>query len=160
MKSNWENLPIFKKAESIRKLVDSLVEISMEADLNFGTEAEGKMIDDSINYLVDNSLIIPAKIAGASSQDMLYDMQMENATLIRKAAREILTDLNTLEAFGFKDIEYLNIIRKELEEFRILFAEWVNTFDPWNYSIDRWGLFNPPGVNYDDHDPDDDLPFE
>jgi hypothetical protein len=47
-----------------------------------------------------------------------------------------------------------------MEEFRILFAEWVATFDNENYSIDRWGLFNPPGVNYDDHDPDDDIPFD
>ncbi len=26
----WENLPIFQKAESIRTLVDSIVEITME----------------------------------------------------------------------------------------------------------------------------------
>lgn len=47
----------------------------------------------------------------------------------------------------------------ELDTFRVLFAEWVNTFDCWNYHIDRWGLFNPPGINYDDIDPDEDLPF-
>ncbi len=61
---------------------------------------------------------------------------------------------------GFKDTEYLDLLRKEVEEFRILFAEWVKTFDPWDYIIDRWGLFNPPGVNYDDHDPEDDIPFD
>ena len=38
--------------------------------------------------------------------------------------------------------------------------EWVKTFDEWNYIIDRWGLFNPPGVNYDDFDIDDELPFD
>lgn len=48
---------------------------------------------------------------------------------------------------------------EEVELFRVEFAERVKTFDPWNYIIDRWGLFNPPGVNYDDHDPDDDIPF-
>ena len=47
----------------------------------------------------------------------------------------------------------------EIDEFRILFTEWVKTFDEWNYSIDRWGLFNPPDINYGDHDPDDDIPF-
>ena len=51
-------------------------------------------------------------------------------------------------------------IAGEVEEFRILFAEWVKTFDPWNYTIDRWGLFNPSGVNYDDKDPDDDISFD
>ncbi|MDP3643540.1 MAG: hypothetical protein Q8S54_10170 [Bacteroidota bacterium] len=29
-----------------------------------------------------------------------------------------------------------------------------------NYFIDRWGLFNPPGVGPFDHDPDDDIPFD
>lgn len=155
----WKNLPIFQKAETIRTLVDSIVEITMEADMDFATEEDGKMIDNSINYLVDNSLTIPAKIAGASDENVLYDLKMENATIIRKAAREILTDLLTLEHFGFKDTEYLEVLRNELEEFRILFAEWVKSFDPWNYIIDRWGLFNPPGINYDDHDPDDDIPL-
>ncbi|WP_223033105.1 hypothetical protein [Hanstruepera marina] len=154
----WENLPIFQKAESIRTLIDSIVEITMESEMFFETEEDGKMIDDSINYLVDNSLILPSNIAAAVEEDTLYDIKMENATIIRKAAREILTDLTTLEYYGFKDIEYLDVLRAEMEEFRILFAKWVKTFDPWNYIIDRWGLFNPPGINYDDHDPDNDIP--
>jgi hypothetical protein len=84
---------------------------------------------------------------------------MENATLIRKAARELIVDALDLEKHGNQDTEYLDLLRKELDEFRILFAEWVKTFDCWSYSIDRWGLFNPPGIQYDDNDPDDDLPF-
>ena len=104
-------------------------------------------------------MIIPAKIAGASSEDMLFDIRMENAAIIRKAARELITDVRNIQIHGFKDVEYLDLLREEVESFRILFAEWVKTFDCWNYIIDRWGLFNPPGVNYDDLDPDDDIPF-
>ena len=84
---------------------------------------------------------------------------MENAAIIRKAAREISTNCSGLKMFEIKGLDYLDLLREEIESFRIEFAEWVKTFDPWNYHIDRWGLFNPPGVNYDDHDPDDDLPF-
>src|SRR5690606_4306412 len=110
-------------------------------------------------FMRQNALIIPAKIAGAADEDMLYDIKMENAAIIRKAARELITDARGIQMHGFKDVEYLDILRKEVEEFRVLFAEWVKTFDCWNYIIDRWGLFNPPGVNYDDVDPDDDIPF-
>ncbi|PNQ73374.1 hypothetical protein C1T31_07610 [Hanstruepera neustonica] len=159
MNRPWENSPIFQKAESIRKLADSIVEIAMESEMFFETEEDGKMIDNSINYLVDNSLIIPANIAEVWDEETPYDLKMENATSIRMAAREILSSLMILEDFGFKDIEYLNVLREEMEEFRVLFAEWVKTFDPWNYIIDRWGLFNPPGVNYDDPNPDDDIHF-
>ena len=96
---------------------------------------------------------------GAESVE-LYDIKMENAAIIRKAARELATYTHGIEMTGFKDTEYLDLLRKEVEEFRILFAEWVKPFNPWDYIIDRWGLFNPPGINYDDHDPDDDIPFD
>jgi len=46
-----------------------------------------------------------------------------------------------------------------VEEYRLLFIDWVASFDKWNYIIDRWGLFNPPGIGPFDKDPDDDIPF-
>ena len=106
---------------------------------------------------MENATIILAKIKGA--EDAIYDIKMENATLIRKCAREIRTNTYGFEILKFKKSDYLDLLRNEIDEFRILFAEWVKTFDQWNYIIDRWGLFNPPGIEYDDHDPDDDLPF-
>ena len=33
----------------------------------------------------------------------------------------------------------------------------VRDFDKWNYIIDRWGLFNPPGVTPFDKDVDDNI---
>lgn len=37
---------------------------------------------------------------------------MENAALIRKVARELLTDLRGLELYGYDNIEYLDLLRK------------------------------------------------
>lgn len=155
----WHKLPVFQKAMEIQKLVDHIVASVEKTDIDFEQEIQAEMIKSNISYMRENSLIIPAKIAGASDEDMLYDIKMENAAIIRKAARELITDARGIEMHGFKDIEYLDLLRTEVEVFRVLFAEWVKTFDPWNYIIDRWGLFNPPGVNYDDKDPDDDIPF-
>lgn len=155
--AHWEQMPLYLKAMEIRQLVDSIVEIAFESDMAFENEVEGHIVDSSINYLVENSLTIPSKVAGAFAEDTPYDLKMENATLIRRAARELMTDANTLEHYGFKEADYLDLLRKALEELRILFAEWVQTFDPWNYHIDRWGLFNPPGVHYDDYDMDEEL---
>lgn len=84
---------------------------------------------------------------------------MENAAIIRKCARSIYVSCNSFSGTNFKETEYLNLLRREIDEFRILFAKWVQSFDQLNYIIDRWGLFNPPGVNYDDKDIDDNLPF-
>lgn len=159
-----KNLPVYQKGIEIIDLVERIVkglEISDMDDLGSDEDArehQELFFQHHIDYLRNNAMTIPVKIAGAEAAD-IYDLRMENATIIRKAAREMLTDITGLMMSGFKDLEYLQLLRDEIEEFRILFAEWVKTFDPFNYIIDRWGLFNPPGVNYDDHDPDDDLPF-
>jgi hypothetical protein len=50
-----------------------------------------------------------------------------------------------LGIFGFEEKDYFELLRREMEEFRVLFVEWVNSFDPWNSVGDDWGLFNPPG---------------
>jgi hypothetical protein len=155
----WEKLPVFKKAIEIQKLVNYIVESVEKTDINFEHDIESEMLQNNISYMRENAIIIPAKIAGAAHEDMLYDIKMENAAIIRKSAKELLTDASGIQMHGFKEIEYLDLLRNEIEEFRVLFAEWVKTFDCWNYIIDRRGLFNPPGVNYDDIDPDDDIPF-
>ncbi|WP_418602902.1 hypothetical protein [Hwangdonia sp.] len=159
MIEKWEKLPVFKKAMEIQKLVDHIVECVEQSDIDFENDIESEMIKNNLHFLRENAMIIPAKIAGAADEDMLYDIKMENAAIIRKSARELITDARGIEMHGFKDIEYLDLLRNEVETFRVLFAEWIKTFDCWNYIIDRWGLFNPPGINYDDKDPDDDLPF-
>ncbi|MGG5486659.1 hypothetical protein [Gaetbulibacter sp. PBL-D1] len=158
MIEEWNKIPVFAKAIEIQQLVRNLVEAIEHTDIEFNKDIEAEMIKNNIDYLSKNTLIIPAKIAGALSSNIPYAIKMENAAIIRKAAREISTDLTGIEMHGYKDVEYLNFLRQEIEEFRVLFAEWVKSFNPWDYIIDRWGLFNPPGVNYDDHDPDDDLP--
>lgn len=155
-KEEWENLAVFKKAKEIHKLVEVIINLIDKVNED-EDDFEKQLLKDYANYMYENAMIIPAKIAGASGENMLYDVRMENAVIIRKSAREILTQTSGLKMSGFKHTDYLELIRNEIEEFRVLFAEWVKTFDQWNYIIDRWGVFNPLGVNYDDHDPDDDL---
>lgn len=145
-------MPLYEKAMEILKIVERLTNLIPE---------ENKVLFEVSRNMYADALQLAPKIAGAEGVD-LYDIKMENAAVIRKCAREIYVQCNSFLIFGddFKEAEYLDILRAEIEEFRVLFAEWVKTFDQWDYIIDRWGLFNPPGVNYDDPDPDDDLPFD
>ena len=158
MDERLKKFPLFMKAQEIYNLVHKVsLLIERNEDEN---DFENHLLNEYKNSIVESALIIPAKIAGAFDEDMLYDIKMQNATIIRKEARSILASTSGLKMAGFKELDYLELIRDEIEELRILFAEWVKTFDEWNYIIDRWGLFNPPGVNYDDYDIDDDLPFD
>ena len=146
-----EQLPIFKKANEIFEVVNQIADLIPEDDeKSHLAHVKGQMLGDAMTIM--------AKIAGAEGAD-IYDLRMENAAFIRKAARDLMVTNHSLEMFGFKEVEYYDIVRDLIEEFRILFIDWVAGFDQWNYIIDRWGLFNPPGVGPHDKDPDDDIPF-
>jgi hypothetical protein len=149
--------PIYLKAKLIFDLIHQVIKY---ADKINEDDVKGQITQEYVNFLRESSALMIVKLSSSLREDIPYDLKMENATIVRKSAREVLTNISGLELMEFREIDYLSLVRKEMEEFRVLFAEWVKTFDPWHYSIDRWGLFNPPGVNYDDHDPDDDIPFQ
>lgn len=105
-------------------------------------------------------MMIPVKISGAEAVD-LYDLKMENAAIIRKCARQLYVSAGSLRfEENIKDKEYITLLRAEIDEFRLLFIDWVAAFDQWNYIIDRWCLYNPLGITAHDKDPDDDIPFD
>jgi len=135
------DLPIFIKALEISELVDRFLKT---------LDDENDVIVFQKQALIEDSIIIPAKITGAEAVD-IYDLKMENATLIRKAAREIYVTVGNLDIFGVQGEEdYIHLIRSEIDEFKLLFRDWVKSFDIWNYIVDDWGLFNPPGIEPDD----------
>ena len=143
--------PLYNKSEQIFKLTHALIEI-IPQDNEFLQETCSK-------FMMEDAMMIAAKISGAEAVD-LYDIKMENAAIIRKCARELYVRAGSLRfEEDIKDKEYIELLRNEIEEFRLLFIDWVASFDQWNYIIDRWGLFNPPGVSAHDKDPDDDIPF-
>ena len=147
-----KQMPLYQKAEQILKITMGLVEI---------VPNENEFLQETtVRFMMENAFLIPAKIAGATGVG-LYDLKMENATLIRKAARELYVQAGS---FRFeeciKDQDYIELLRQTIDEFRLLFVDWVAGFDVWDYVKDIWGLFNPPGVNVHDKDPDDDIPFD
>ncbi len=144
-----EKLPIYQKGEEIFDLVHQICDLIPE-DNEHLQYVKAQMLGDAA--------LLTVKIAGAEAGG-LYDLKMENAAIIRKAARDLMVSNHSLEMFGFEEVEYFDMVRDLIDEYRLLFIDWVAGFDKWNYYIDRWGLFNPPGVGPFDKDPDDDIPF-
>jgi hypothetical protein len=149
-KMSPKDLPIYRKGKEIFEVVNQICDLIPE---------ENKMLQHTKAVILEDAMILSVKVAGASGGG-LYDIKMEAATLIRKAAMELMIQSHALKMFGFEHVEYYDIVRNLIEEYRLLFIEWVNGFDKEDYVIDRWGLFNPPGVGPFDHDPDDDIPFD
>lgn len=144
---NYRATPVFKKAEEIRKLATAIVESAPDG-IKGGDPKRQKfddhMLEGSKNDIMSNAYLIGAKIAGAHGMN-LYDLQMENACLIRRACREMVVALRGLEIAGYCEDRYFDLLRGTVEEFRPLFVEWVATFKESDRMWDDWGLFNLPG---------------
>lgn len=144
---SYRKTPLFKKAEEIRKLATAIVESAPDEVKETGSERrefEEHMLEESKKDILSNAYLIGAKIAGAYGMD-LYDLQMENACLIRRACREMVVALRGLEIAGHNEKAHFDLLREAVEEFRPLFAEWVATFKQSDRMWDDWGLFNLPG---------------
>jgi hypothetical protein len=146
----YSNLPIYLKGKEIMELVKQITDIFPE---------DNDQLESIKGILMEDAAMLCVKISGAENVE-IYDLKMEAATIIRKAARDLMVQNHSLKAFGFKDVDYYQMVRNLIEEYRLLFIDWVAGFDKTNYIIDRWGLFNPPGVGPFDKDPDDDIPFD
>jgi hypothetical protein len=144
-----EKLPIYQKGKQIFDMVHKIADLIPENN-EYLMEVKDQMQLDAA--------LLSVKVAGAEAAG-LYDLKMENAAIIRKAARDLMVQNHSLDAFGFEYVEYYQIVRDLIEEYRLQFIDWVAGFDKWDYIIDRWGLFNPPVVGPFDKDPDDDIPF-
>lgn len=123
-----DNLPVMIKAKELFEIVDSLVDtIPEDNDLYFLRE-----------QMLTDAAMIPAKIAGAEGGD-LYSLRMENAVLIKLAARALVTHSYTCQMFHISDERYLDLLRSSVEEFRLVFVAWIKTFDKSNDISDDWG---------------------
>ncbi|CAM4054409.1 hypothetical protein FLAN108750_07695 [Flavobacterium antarcticum] len=140
-----EQLPIYQKALNINKLVESFMLALPQEDV---------FLHHSKSLMMEDAIIIPAKIAAAEGGD-LYSIRMQNAAIIRTHALHLYAQIGSLRFHSkFKDLEYVTLLRQELDEFRLLFVEWIESFDTTNHIWDEWGMFNPsdalPPNTYDD----------
>jgi hypothetical protein len=128
-----EALPIYKKALEILDLTQQIVD-------TFDDEDTAKI---HRQIMLEDAMIIPAKIAGAEAMDD-YILKMENATVIKIHARSLLTQTSSAKYLDLQDERYLKLLRDEIEVFRLLFKEWVLSFEiDTTKEGDGWGLFVP-----------------
>lgn len=151
----WEDIPIYKKAKEIQKLVDSLIALVKESELPHADEMDLDLLNDKFIEMSTNTIEIISLISAASQSHTPYDYAMENAVFIKKAAQEIQADAIYIEDMGLNDIDYLDLLHDEIDAFRLLFVEWIKTFELWKYGGDDWGLFSPEGIEIIDMIPEE-----
>ena len=136
-KDKARELPIYQKAELISQLVESLVASFPEEEL---------YIQETKHYMIEDVTVILARIVAAEGGD-IYRNRMQNLAIIRDHAMHLFVQVDSLRFHeNYKDLEYAALIRSEIDAFRLLFIEWVESIDTSNHIWDYWGLCNPPGA--------------
>ncbi len=125
----YRQLPIYKKAGEIIQTTSALIESFEEKDL----------ADPIKGLMIENAMTMQAKIVNAEAGDF-YSHRMDNAVLIKLAARELRSQTYLCEAMELTCRDYLNILREEIEEFRVLYLSWVKSFDVANDIKDEWSI--------------------
>jgi hypothetical protein len=87
--------------------------------------------------MMSNAYLIPAKISGAEAIE-LANLKHENAVIVRISARELLAQTSMLKELKLVDKNYLKLLRDEIEEFRVMYLEWIKTFDQFEDIDDGW----------------------
>jgi hypothetical protein len=132
-----QQLPIYQKAELLFQLVESLAASLPE---------DNELLQSMKDIMRSDAMMLPAKIAGAEAGN-IYSIRMQNAAIIRFHAMSLYTQVGGLSLYDESiDTSFTNLIRTEIENFRLLFIDWVASFDKSNYIWDDWELFNPKGA--------------
>ena len=126
----YKQTPIYQKAEEIIHLTRALVE-TMDQEHTFAEIG---------NQMVEDAYILGAKIAGATGLD-IYSDKMEKAVLIKVSACSLQASTTFCSEEGLADPEHLRVLSDEIENFRVLFVDWINTFHECEDYDDGWGLF-------------------
>lgn len=122
-------LPVFIKADEILELADVIVEALKddEKTAHFARE------------ILSNAMLIGAKIAGAEG-GKLYSLKMQNAVIIKLAVQDMLNAIICTEMFEIGEEDYVELMREKVEEFRLLFIEWIRGFDRTYDIPDNWAI--------------------
>ena len=106
MFQKFTNIPIYKKAEEIYKMIEGLGAVLPEED---------DYIQSTKEIMRGDIMIITAKIVGAEAGNE-YTIRMQNASIIRDHAMNLYVTVGGLRMHeSFKDHEYVKIIRQEIE---------------------------------------------
>jgi hypothetical protein len=113
-----EKMPLFRKGKEIQDVVCMIASLIDDEDEELGWMKQ---------FMLEDAYMLTAKIANAEGGD-LYCIRMENAALIRKAGNSLKLHIHSLRQCGFEYADYYQMVRDKVEEYRLLFIDWVAGF--------------------------------
>jgi len=123
------NHPLMKKAKDILALTRALVGSLDEAR----RELYGSI-------MLQDAMLISSKFAAAESTAD-YVSKMEKGVFIKVHAKNLNGMTYQLAMEETHAEEHLELLRAAIEEYRILFQNWLSQLDPNEKTDDGWGIF-------------------
>lgn len=96
-------------------------------------------LQDQKEHILGDAYQVAVKVRSTAGFD-LYVLKMENAAIIRKNAMYIYTGIGSMAAMGFIEEEHAQAVQADIDQFRLLFKRWINTFEKDEFE-DEWGFF-------------------
>jgi hypothetical protein len=110
----FEKLPVYQKSQELFDLADVIAE-SLKED---------SMKEHLAIQMCSNAALIQAKIAGAEGGS-LYSLRMQNAVLIKLAVQDMFNAVSFASMVKINEEDYVQLMREKVEEFRLVFVEWI-----------------------------------
>jgi hypothetical protein len=122
-------LPIFKKSEELFELAEIIADSLKEDEKKEHLKSE----------IFLQAALIQVKISGAEGGG-LYSLRMQNAVLIKLAAMDLMNAVSFAAMVKINEKDYVQLMRDKIEEFRIVFVEWIRGFDKSYDILDNWAI--------------------
>lgn len=136
IEKNALDLPIYQKGMEIYNVIDLICQVIENDKLSLGKEKDA---------FLTNAKLLSTKVVDVEC-DQNFDGKINGAAIIRRGARELSFHIDSIEAYGFQHVEYLEIIRPLIKEYRFLFNDWIAAFDGWDNKPEPWEFLKPPGA--------------
>jgi hypothetical protein len=132
--TEMENHPLYRKAHEIVDIVASIIDSLPEDERDFHEPVR------------ESAMMLAPKFAGAYDSDM-WLLAMQNAAIMRYHAQYVATGTYGFNVEGDTEVDerYIELLRREMDEYKLLFNEWMKTVhamprDP-EMDEDEWGVF-------------------
>jgi hypothetical protein len=125
----YEKLPVYQKAQELFDLAEVIADALKEDEMKEHLAAQ----------MFSNAALIQAKIAGAEGGG-LYTLRMQNAVLIKLATQDMFNAVSFASMVEINEEDYVDLMRDKIDEFRLVFNEWVRGFDKTYDIPDNWAI--------------------
>jgi len=125
----YEKLPVYQKAQELFDLAEVIADALKDDEMKEHLAAQ----------MLSNAALVQAKIAGAEGGS-LYSLRMQNAVLIKLAVQDMFNAVSFASMVEINEEDYVDLVRDKVDEFRLVFNEWIRGFDKTYDIPDNWAI--------------------